>query len=133
MKRVSATILVPRWVLTIWYCLFIPIGLTVFFASSPSLDLTTGGGYTALWAILLGLTGTLCAIGSLTPKMVVFERWTSLLLSALLLGYAFAPLQLVLHGDSDKAAFSVIALVLSFPTCLRNIQLLAKTGVRKHD
>jgi hypothetical protein len=124
-------LLIPRWFVTIMYALFIPIGVTVFLASSPSLDLTTGAGYTALWAMILGATGLCAAIASLSPTWEVLERWSALILSALLIGYAFAPIQLVIHGDTDKAAFSVISLVLAFPVVSQTIRLITRTGARK--
>jgi hypothetical protein len=123
--------MIPRWVLVVKYFCFILVGLTVFAASSPSLDLTTIAGYTPIWGLAVILTGAGALIGSARPRLEPLERWSVLFLSALLLGYAAAPIQLVFGGDVDRAAYSVLALTLSLLPSARAWMLIRRTG-QKH-
>lgn len=128
----QSPIMIPRWVLTLKYFLFVLIGVTVYVASSPSLDITTWSGYTPFWSIAVMISAFLCLVGSATPNLEVLERWAVLVLSALLIGYAFAPVSLVLAGDSDKATYSVLALCLSLLPGARAVMLIHRTGRRHH-
>lgn len=127
-KWSRSPITIPRWVLTLKYFLFILIGVTVYLASSPSLDVTTWSGYTPFWSIAVMISGFVCMLASATPKLEVLERWSVLLLTALLVGYAFAPIQLVLAGDSDRATYSVLAITLSLLPGARAAMLIHRTG-----
>lgn len=132
MKKISNSIIVPRWLLTVKYGMIMLIGLSVFINTAPSLTEVTGASATAVWGMALAATSTACMITSITPKWEVAERWCVLVLSSLLLGYAFAPIQLVINGDMDKATYSIIALTISLVACSRTWQLLRKTGARKN-
>ena len=121
-------IVIPRWVLTLKYFLFVCVGVTVYVASSPSLDITTWAGYTPFWSIALMTSGLLSMIGSTSPQLEVLERWSVLVLTALLVGYAFAPVSLVLAGDADRASYSVIAICLSLLPGSRAAMLIHRTG-----
>ena len=121
-------IVIPRWVLTLKYFLFVCIGVTVYVASSPSLDITTWAGYTPFWSVALMVSGLICMIGSATPRLEVLERWAVLVLTALLVGYAFAPVTLVLAGDADRASYSVIAICLSLLPASRAVMLIHLAG-----
>jgi hypothetical protein len=127
---VTDRIVIPRWVLVIKYCAFILIGVTVVITTSPSLNLTTASGYTPVWGGMLIGSAIICVVGSLRGLLEPIERWGVLMLSALLLGYAFAPLSLVFHGDTDKAVYSSIALTLCILPAVRAIQLIRQSGVQ---
>ncbi|MDN4616398.1 hypothetical protein P5G50_18275 [Leifsonia sp. F6_8S_P_1B] len=121
-------ILIPRWVLTLKYVMFVFVGVTVYVASSPSLDITTWEGYTPFWSIALIVASLTCIIGSASPRLEVMERWAVLVLFALLIGYAVAPVQLVLAGDTDRAAYSILAITLSLLPGARAAMLIHRTG-----
>jgi len=127
------TIIIPRWVLTLKYVFFMFVGLTVYIASSPSLDITAGSGYTPIWALCLIAAAAASTVGSISDRLEVLERWSVLLLSALLIGYAMAPISLVFAGDHDKAAYSVLAITLSLLPIARTAQLIRRTGTKHHD
>ena len=128
LRRWRQPLIIPRWILMLKYLCFIGLGGAVWSASSPSLDLTTGDGYTALWGIIVICSATLCFVGSMADRLEWMERWAVLLLSALLLGFAAAPIQLVLAGDHDRLAYSVIALTLSLLPTARAVMLIGRVG-----
>jgi len=121
-------IVIPRWVLVVKYATFILIGITVYLASSPSLDITTSNGYTPLWSIAVTITASVSLIGSLRQRWERMEGWAVLCLAALLIGYAAAPLQLVVSGDHDRAAYSALALALSVLPSARAWMLIRRAG-----
>lgn len=121
-------IVIPRWVLTLQYLLFVLIGVTVYVASAPALDVTTWNGYTPFWSVAVMASAFVCVVGSITPRWEVLERWAVIALAALFIGYAFAPLQLVLAGDHDRAAYSALAITLSLLPGARAVMLIARTG-----
>lgn len=130
--RMRMPIEIPRWVLTLKYILFVFIGVTVFVTSSPSLDITTWDGYTPFWSIAVIVSSFASMVGSLSPTFEVLERWSVVTLSSLLIGYAAAPLKLVLEGDTDRAAYSVLALTLAVLPTARAAMLIHRTGRVHH-
>lgn len=124
-------IVVPRSLLTLKYALFILFGASVLWASAPSLNQFTPDGYTGYWASFVSIASIVCLIGSTSNKRPYesIERWGALVLASLLVIYAFSPIILVLNGDSDRAAFSVAALIVSILPTARALALIRRTGI----
>ncbi len=121
-------VIIPRYILMVKYLCFVGVGVAVYVASSPSLDLTTGAGYTGLWGITVGLSSIGCLVGSMDVRLETVERWAVLVLAALLIGYACAPLQLVLSGDTNRLAYSTLAVTLAILPTARAVQLIRRVG-----
>lgn len=128
LERMRTPIVIPRWVLALKYFLFVLIGVTVFVSSSPSLDVTTWSGYTPFWSIAVMASSFAALIGSTREELEVLERWAVIALAALLIGYAAAPLQLVLAGDADRAAYSALAITLAVFPSAQAVRLILRTG-----
>lgn len=103
-----------------------------FIAGVPVFDLTTPEGYTSIWAVLLGTSAVLAAVGATTQRWEPLEKWASLALSSFMMTYVGA-LNLVGFVEHDLnrqfiGAISIVAVIL--PVC-RFIYLAAQTGKRK--
>ena len=94
--------------------------------------LTTPEGYTSVWAVLLGSSAIVAAIGSTTDRWQALERWASLVLSALLLTY-IGGLNLVgfIEGDLDRRFIGAVALIAGILPITRFVYLAAQSG-KKH-
>jgi FtsH-binding integral membrane protein len=133
MQYLRTPLTVPRYVLTVKYALFIALGAAVGTASAPSsFEAITPDWYTPIWGALLALSALLALIGSLRESREALERWSVSAVASLLIGYAFAPIVLVLAGDSDRLAYSVVALTVAMVPVARAIQLLKRTGIKKN-
>lgn len=133
MRYLRTPLTVPRYVLTVKYALFIALGVAVGTASAPSsFREITPDWYTPIWGVLLSLSALLALLGSLKEPGEALERWAASAVSCLLIGYAFAPIALVLEGDTDRLAYSVVALTVAMVPTARAIQLLKLTGMKKN-
>jgi hypothetical protein len=124
-----APIVIPRWVLVLKYACFIILGAVIFAASSPSLVHLAGDFWTGLFGLCIAAAAAGALIGSTHPRLEALERWCVLALSGLLLGYAIAPVSLVLAGDLDRATYSTIAVTLSLLPASRAWMLIRRTGL----
>lgn len=122
-------ITIPRWLLTIKYTLFVFVGVTVLWASSPSVDEVSPNWLTPVWAGGITLTATIALVGSLAERFEPLERWSCAVLASLFIVFAVAPISLVLQGDADRAVYSVIALGFACIPTFRTAQLLRRTGM----
>lgn len=123
-------ILIPRWVLAIKYGLFILLGVAIWRTTSPSFVQVVGDWYTTAWSWCLIAGAVVALLGSLREKTEKIERIGASALACLLLAYAVAPLNLVLRGDPDRTAFSVVALIVSLLPLARSLQLWIGKGHR---
>ena len=123
-------IIIPRWVLTVKYAVFILLGVTVFIASSPAVDEVTPDWLTPIWGIGISVSAVIALVGSLTQRLEVLERWACAVLASLFLVFALAPIVLVIQGDEDRAMYSVIALGFALLPIARAAQLLSRTGMQ---
>lgn len=122
-------VVIPRWVLTLKYGLFVLLGAVVWWASAPSVDDVTPDWYTPTWGICLAAAASAAFVGSLRVQWEMpIERWAVSLLASLMFVYALAPISLVIAGNADRASFSVVALVISILPTARAVQLLRRTG-----
>jgi hypothetical protein len=123
-------ILIPRWVLALKYGLFILLGVAIWRTTSPSFVQVVGDWYTTAWSWCLIAAALVALVGSLSERTEKVERVGVSALACLLLAYAVAPLNLVLRGDPDRTATSVVALIVSLLPLARSLQLWIGKGHR---
>ncbi len=125
-------VIVLRVALVITYVCYIYASVIAFIAGIPIFLLTAPEGYTSVWAVLLGVSAIVAAIGSTTDRWQSLERWASLGLSALLLAY-IGGLNLVgfVEGDLDRQFIGAIALIAGILPITRFVYLAAQSG-KKH-
>ena len=129
---VWSPVIVLRVALVITYVLYVYASIIAFIAGIPVFKLTTPEGYTSVWAVLLGSSAIVAAIGSTTDRWQALERWASLALSALLLTY-IGGLNLVgfIEGDLDRQFIGAVALIAGILPITRFVYLAAQSG-KKH-
>jgi len=123
-SHMQVPIYIPRWVLTVKYALFIVLGLAVLWTTAPSLQVVTGDPYTQGWSGCVIVAATCALVGSTQKKLERLEKWSAAGLACLFIVYALSPIILVLQGDADRAAYSVVALIVSLLPTARALQLL---------
>ncbi len=126
-------VIVLRVALAATYMLWLFASIIAFFAGVPILSLTAPEGYTSIWAVLLGVSALVSAIGSTTDKWQQLEKWASLALSAMLLAYV-GGLNIVgyLEGDLDRQFVGSVAIIASILPVTRFFYLAAQTGKKSH-
>jgi len=122
---------VPRWLFTTKYAIFILVGVAVVWASSPAVDEISPDWLTPIWGMGIIASAAFALVGSLRERFEPLERVAVVVLAALFVVFAIAPVVLVLQGDRDRTLYSVIALGFSLLPILRSVQLLRTTGLRK--
>lgn len=121
----SEPIFLPRWLLTIKYSLLTLLGLAVAVATAPSLDeVVSSESYSSAWGVGLALAGCLATVGSTAKEREDAEKVGGTVLVALLAVYAASPVLLVLQGDMDRLAYSVVAVTLLMLPTARLVQLI---------
>lgn len=123
-ERLRAPISIPAWVLTLKYALFMCIGAAVYTTAAPSLEQAFDEWYTPFWALAVCGCGLVAFIGSLASERT--EKWGASGLFILMGIYTFAPIMLVLGGDTNRLAYSIIAITLSLLPYARAVQLWNK-------
>lgn len=126
-----APMLIARGVYALELVFLAGLGLAIWWASSPVLDLTVPDGWQAAWGVTLSLAA-LGTLAGLVVKGETVERWATLLLASLLIGYAAAPFQLVLAGDRDRLVYSIIAAALAIIPTARAWALLRRPTKSGH-
>lgn len=126
-------VIVLRIALVGVYLGFVYASVIAFIAGVPVLRLTTPEGYTSIWAVLLGTSAVLSAIGSITDRWQQLEKWASLVLSAMMLAYV-GGLNGVgfVEGDLDRQFVGAIAFIAFILPAVRFVYLAAQSGKRKH-
>lgn len=131
MRYQRTPLTVPRYVLTVKYALFIALGIAVGTASTPSsFEALTPDWYTPIWGAALSIAAFLALLGGLKESREPLERWSVSTVACLLIGYATAPIALVLAGDTNRLAYSIVALTVALAPAARAIQLLRRTGTK---
>lgn len=123
---------IPRWLLTLMYSCMVLIGLFIALLYTNTFTHHTSDALTVVWGALMAGSAGLSALLSVNERWESSERWTSMMLSSLLLAFAFVPIRLALLGDLDVATYSTIAFVLSLVPSTRCVALIVKTG-KKHE
>lgn len=126
-------VVVLRVALVAVYLGYVYASVIAFLAGVPVFRLTAPEGYTSLWAVLLGTSAVLAAIGSITDRWQQLEKWASLVLSAMMLAYV-GGLNGVgfVEGDLDRQFVGAIAFIAFILPAVRFVYLAAQSGKRKH-
>lgn len=127
-------VIILRASLVAIYLLYIYASVIAFLAGVPIFDLTTPHGYTAVWAVALGAASVVSAIGSITDRWQKLEKWATLALSALLLGY-IGGLNIVgfIENDLSRQFAGVIAIIAAVMPFVRFVYLAAQSGKKKRN
>lgn len=121
-------IVIPRGSMVTKYVFTTLLGVAVAIATAPTLDQVTSASYSSFWALGMVLTGALATIGSTRKKWWRAEFVGATGVVALLAVYAFAPVVLIIGGDIERLAYSVICLgFMVFPTT-RLVTLIRRGG-----
>lgn len=124
-KWADEPIILSRWVLTTKYALLTVLGVAVAYATAPSIDkVLSSESYSSAWGAGLALAGVVAVYGSTSKARERAEKVGATVLFALLTVYAVSPILLVLQGDMDRLAFSVLAVTISVAPGARLIQLI---------
>lgn len=121
-------IVIPRGSMVTKYVFTTLLGVAVAIATAPTLDQVTSASYSSFWALGMVLAGTVATIGSTRKKWWRSEFAGAMFVVALLAVYAFAPVVLIIGGDIERLAYSVICLgFMVFPTT-RLVTLIRRGG-----
>lgn len=133
MKRIhewaTAILVIPRWLLTVKYALFAVFGVVALIAGAPSLSVTAGAIYAFYWAIALVIAAVVAFIASLyeSKRAEAVEKWAAVALVALLSANLAGAISLVGLGDLNRAAFSVLILLVTLLPAARAVALIVAT------
>lgn len=130
-------IVILRVALVSTYLLYIYAGVIAVIAGVPVFSLTAPEGYATVWGVLMCTAALVCAIGGVTERWQVWERWASLALSALMLAYVGGLNGVAfLAGDINRMFIGgIAAIALVLPVC-RFVYLASQAGRRhpiKHE
>lgn len=126
-------VVVLRIALVAVYLGYVYASVIAFLAGVPVFRLTAPEGYTSVWAVLLGTSAVLAAVGSISDRWQQLEKWASLVLSAMMLAYV-GGLNGVgfVEGDLDRQFVGAIAFIAFILPAVRFVYLAAQSGKRKH-
>lgn len=132
-KWAWSPVIVLRVSLVLTYLLFAYGSVVAFRAGVPVIDLTTPTGYRAFWATGLFLASLTAAIGSISDRWQVTERWATLGMTALLAAYV-VPMNVIAYGGEDlnRQFVSVVAVIACVLPVGRFVYLAAQSGKSKH-
>lgn len=122
-------VIMLRVALVATYLAYIYAAVIALIAGVPILDFSNLPGYLPVWATLLGLSAMIAAIGSLTDRWQRYERWATLLLSALLFAYV-GGLNIAAWVEQDLSRQFVggIAFIAAILPVARYVYLAAQSG-----
>ncbi len=126
-------VIVLRIALVIIYLGYVYASIIAFLVGIPIFDLLRlGPGYTSVWALLIGASSLLAAIGSLRePWERRVEKWAAMLMACLLLLYVGGMnLQAYGEGDLRRMFVGAIAFIAWVLPTIRFVYLAAQTGKR---
>jgi uncharacterized membrane protein YjjB (DUF3815 family) len=125
-------VIVLRIALVGVYLGYVYASVIAFIAGVPIFRLTAPQGYTSIWAVLLGVSAVLSAIGSITDRWQQLEKWASLGLSSMMAAYVgglngvgFA------EGDLNRQFAGAVAAIAFILPAVRFVYLAAQTGKRR--
>lgn len=126
-------VIVLRVALVGVYIGYIYASVIAFIAGVPVFRLTAPEGYTSIWAVFLGASSILAAIGSVTDRWQQLEKWASLGLASMMGAYV-GGLNGVgfVEGDLDRQFIGAIAFIAFILPAVRFVYLAAQSGKRRH-
>lgn len=127
-------IIVLRIALFLTYAFCVYGAIVAFIAGVPIFTLTTLPGYTPIWAVILGASAVASAIGAISDRWQRLERWASLVLSAMLLGYVGGMnIRALLEQDLSRQFAGAIAIIAMILPATRFIYLAAQSGKKRSE
>lgn len=125
-------VVVLRVALVAVYLGFVYASVIAFLAGVPVFRLTAPEGYTSVWAVFLGTSAVLSAIGSITDRWQPLEKWASLVLSSMMLAYV-GGLNGVgfVEGDLDRQFIGAVSFIAFILPAVRFVYLAAQSGKRR--
>lgn len=123
-------IVIPRGILSVKYIMFILLGLSIYIASSPSVDEQTPDWFTPVWGLSIAAPAVVAAFASFSERWETAEFWALVLLVPCIISYPIAAVSSVVNGDTDRLAFSVAALLIALLPTGRWLMLLPNVGKR---
>ena len=125
-------IIVLRVSLVATYLVWVFASAIAFIDGVPIFNLTTPQGWTPVWATVLGTSAIVSAIGSLADRWQKLEKWSSMVLSAMILTYVISLNSAAwLEGDLTREFAGAIAIIAAILPVTRFVYLAAQTG-KKH-
>lgn len=127
-----APVIVLRIALVATYLLGVALAVMAFIAGVPVFDLTAPHGYAAPWAVMLGISAILAAIGGLHDGWAKLELWAALGFFALALGYV-VPIYVIAFttGDLNRQTVAVAVTFMLILPASRFGWLAAQSGRKK--
>ena len=126
-------VIVLRVALVGVYLGYVYASVIAFIAGVPVFRLTAPAGYTAVWAVLLGTSAVVSAIGSISDRWQHVELWASLALSSLMFAYVGGVNGIgFVEGDIDRQFLGAIAFIAWILPAVRFLYLAAQTGKKFH-
>lgn len=129
-----APVIVLRFSLVATYVLYIYASVQAFLVGIPIFTLSTPPGYTPIWAVLLGTSALIAALGATSDEWQKIEKWATLVLSGMLFAYIVG-LNTAAYagGDLSRQFVGTIALIAAILPFTRFIYLIAQSGKKKYD
>lgn len=127
-------LVIPWWALTVVYSGFVVLGLATIVFGSPTLDLTTPHGYILFWGGAVSISALGAAYGSLSPRREVLERWSAVLLVAMVsvwAVFAFVLLFTNIPASLARSPFTIVVFMVTALPLIRALPLLKRSGVRR--
>lgn len=127
-------VIVLRVALFLAYAGLVYASVVAFIAGVPVFDLTTPHGYQPVWAVLLGVSAFVSAIGATTDRWQAVERWASLVLTGMMMTYVGALFGVAyVEGDPSRHFVAAIATVALILPATRFVYLAAQSGkIKRH-
>lgn len=126
-------VIVLRIALAATYIGWAASAVIAFLSGVPIFNLATPPGWTSIWAVLLGGSAIIAAVGSISDRWQALERWASLVLSAMILAYV-GGLNIVGYIDHDlnRQFAGAVATVAAILPITRFIYLAAQSGKKRN-
>lgn len=125
-------VIVLRIALVAVYIGYVYVSVIAFIAGVPVFRLTAPEGYTSVWAVFLGASAVVAAVGSITDRWQRVEKWSALVLAALMSAYV-AGINAIgfAGGDLDRQVVGGVAFIAWILPAIRFAYLAAQSGKRR--
>lgn len=125
-------VIVLRVALVAGYLISVYASTWAFIAGVPVFRLTAPEGYAPVWAVLLGTSAVVAAVGSTTDRWQKVEKWATAVLSVMWAAYVIG-MNVVgfALGDLDRQFLGSALLGLLVLPVTRFVYLAAQSGKKK--
>lgn len=121
-------IIIPRWAMLGFYALTALLGAVVSFATAPSLEEATSAWYSSAWGASVAILAAIATLGAVRNAWWRVEAVGATGVFALMVTYAISPIVLILQGDLDRLAYSIIATGYMLLPLARLLRLIRAGG-----